>query len=155
MDSILDEATGLVRRASGDYRRIEVITGTVRRRHWTAEEKASLVAESFRPGVNVSELARRSGVNRGLLQTWRRRATQSGESAAAAFIPIRVEEPVPGVVRTVEPAAVAPQSSESSSPGQQEKGTIEIEAGGMHVRVRGSVDLEALRTVLVGLGRRR
>ncbi|HTI81628.1 MAG TPA: transposase [Acetobacteraceae bacterium] len=155
MDSILDEATGLVRRGSGDYRRIEMITGTVRRRHWTAEEKASLVAESFRAGVNVSELARRSGVNRGLLQTWRRRTARSVENAAAAFIPIRVEEPVPSVVSDAEPVVAAPLPSERSSPGRQEKGTIEIEAGGMHVRVRGSVDLEALRTVLAGLERRR
>jgi transposase len=133
MDSILDEATGFVGRASWDYRRIEVITGLVRRRHWTAEEKASLVAESFRAGVNVSELARRSGVNRGLLQTWRRRAMQSGKNAAAGFIPIRVEEPVPAVVRTADPSVVAPQSSERSSPGQPENGRIEIEAGGMLV----------------------
>jgi transposase len=103
----------------------------------------------------VSELARRSGVNRGLLQTWRRRAARSVENAAAAFIPIRVEEPVPSAVSDAEPVVAAPLPSERSSPGRQEKGTIEIEAGGMHVRVRGSVDLEALRTVLAGLERRR
>jgi transposase len=155
MDSILNEATGFVRRDSRDYRRIEVITGAVRRRRWTAEEKASLVAESFRPGINVSALARRSGVNRGLLQSWRRRASQSVEDAVAAFIPIRVEEPVASIVRNAEPAVVAPQSSEGSSAAQPEKGTIEIEAGGMQVRVHGSVDLEALRTVLARLERRR
>src|SRR5271154_2295811 len=39
-------------------RRIEVITGTGRRRRWDAETKARLVAESFEPGRSVSEVAR-------------------------------------------------------------------------------------------------
>ena len=69
------------------YRRIELITGTVRRRRWTIDEKAAIVAESTRPGVNVAEVARRFGVNRGLLQTWRRKAI--GE--ASVFVPLRVE----------------------------------------------------------------
>src|SRR5580658_1525136 len=60
------------------YRRIELITGTVRRRRWTIDEKAAIVAESTRPGVNIAEVARRFGVNRGLLQTWRRKASVRG-----------------------------------------------------------------------------
>src|ERR1700726_775640 len=39
-------------------RRIEVITGTGRRRRWDAETKGRLVAESFEPGCSVSEVAR-------------------------------------------------------------------------------------------------
>ena len=69
------------------YRRIELITGTVRRRRWTIDEKAAIVAESTRPGVNVAEVARRFGVNRGLLQTWRRKAI----CEAPVFVPLRVE----------------------------------------------------------------
>jgi transposase-like protein len=46
-------------RHEGDsYRRIEVITGERRRRHWTAEEKARIVAESLEEGANISEVAR-------------------------------------------------------------------------------------------------
>jgi transposase len=45
-------------RHEGDaYRRIELITGTLRRRRWTAAEKSALVAESLQPGINVSALA--------------------------------------------------------------------------------------------------
>jgi transposase len=62
------------RHEGDEYRRIEMITGRVRRRRWTATEKAALVAESLQPGINVSALARRRGVCRGLLQTWRRTA---------------------------------------------------------------------------------
>jgi transposase len=41
------------------FRRIEVITGVGRRRRWTDEEKAWIVAESLDPAVTVSAVARR------------------------------------------------------------------------------------------------
>jgi transposase len=33
------------------FRRVEVVTGTLRRRHWSAAEKAAIVAESLAPGA--------------------------------------------------------------------------------------------------------
>ena len=78
------------------YRRIELITGSVRRRRWSAEEKAAIIAESLQAQVNVSELARRWGVNRGLLQTWRREAIRDAGGSAVPFVPLRLaEEPPP------------------------------------------------------------
>src|SRR5262245_62820831 len=59
------------RQEGGSYRRIEVITGQRRRRQWTAEEKTRIVAESFEEGANISEVARRDGVVRGLLTVGR------------------------------------------------------------------------------------
>ena len=44
---------------AAELRRFEVITGTGRRRNWSAEVKARIVAESLAPGVRVSEVARR------------------------------------------------------------------------------------------------
>ena len=61
-----------VRHEGSDYRRVEVITGRRQRRSWTAGEKAAMVAASAEPGANISEVARRFGVNRGLLAGWRR-----------------------------------------------------------------------------------
>ena len=84
MDNASLNAMHQDRHEAGSYRRIELITGTMRRRRWTIEEKAAIVEESRRPGVNVSDVARRFGVNRGLLQTWRRRAM--GE--APVFVPL-------------------------------------------------------------------
>src|SRR3974390_746447 len=55
------------RQEDGGYRRVELITGERRRRRWTAEEKARIVAESFEEGANISEVARRNGVARGLV----------------------------------------------------------------------------------------
>ena len=46
------------RQDGASYRRIEVITGQRRRRRWTAEEKARIVAESFEADANISEVAR-------------------------------------------------------------------------------------------------
>ena len=49
-------------RNTGDLRRIEVITGTGRRRRWSAETKAQIIAESFTGEASVSEVARRHGL---------------------------------------------------------------------------------------------
>ncbi|MCA1394185.1 transposase [Bradyrhizobium sp. IC3123] len=54
------------------YQRIEVITGERRRRSWSDAEKTRIVAESADPETGISEVARRNGVNRGLLSVWRR-----------------------------------------------------------------------------------
>jgi len=43
-------------------RRLEVFTGTGRRRSWTAEQKARIVAESCTEGATVSAVARRHGL---------------------------------------------------------------------------------------------
>ena len=45
--------------AKGGFRRIEILTGPTRRRRWSAEEKARVVAETLVPGARVSEEARR------------------------------------------------------------------------------------------------
>ena len=80
-------------RQEGDsYRRIEVITGQRRRRRWTAEEKARIVAESFEADANISEVARRHGVARGLLTVWRRQFAAAARSKAASFVPVRIVE---------------------------------------------------------------
>jgi len=135
------------RHEADPYRRIELITGTARRRRWTIEEKAAIVAESTRPGVNVAEVARRFGVNRGLVQTWRRKAT--GE--ASVFVPLRVE----GLVatdnnkdRTSSARSMAMETDASTRPG-----SVEIECGGIRVRFSGPVDASALRLVMMHIGR--
>jgi transposase-like protein len=57
-----------------DVRRIELITGTGRRRRWSSEDKARIVAESLASGVSVSEVARRHGLSPQQLFAWRREA---------------------------------------------------------------------------------
>ncbi|WP_256469668.1 MULTISPECIES: transposase [unclassified Bradyrhizobium] len=76
------------RQEGGSYRRIELITGERRRRRWTAEEKARIVAESFEEGANISEVARRNGVVRGLLTVWRHKFTTA--AGVPGFVPVRM-----------------------------------------------------------------
>lgn len=89
MDEAMDEA-----RHDGAYRRIEVITGRRQRRNWTDEEKARILADSAEPDVNISAVARRWGVNRGLLNVWRRQAGLTARRSVQAcaqqamFVPV-------------------------------------------------------------------
>lgn len=69
---------------SDDYQRIEVITGTARRRHWSAAEKLRIVEETFVSGETISSVARRNGVAANLLYRWRRLMTEGGTIAVQA-----------------------------------------------------------------------
>ena len=70
------------RHDANSYQRVEVITGRRRRRDWSEEEKARIVAESADPEVNISEVARRNGVSRGLLNVWRRKARHASSDGS-------------------------------------------------------------------------
>jgi transposase len=148
MDNASLNAMHQHRHEADPYRRIELITGTARRRRWTDEEKAAIVAASTRPGVNVAEVARRFGVNRGLLQTWRRKAIGEGP----VFVPLRVEGTVAATDnnkdRANTPRGVAVESDASTQPG-----TLEIESGGIRARFSGPVDAATLRLVMMHIGR--
>ena len=54
-------------------RRIEIFTGAGRRRNWSGEEKAAIVAESHAESETVCAVARRHGPTAQQLYTWRRR----------------------------------------------------------------------------------
>ena len=69
---------------SDDYGRIELITGTARRRHWSTEEKVRIVEETNLPGNTVSLVARRHGIAGNQLFTWRRLMAQGALTAAGA-----------------------------------------------------------------------
>ena len=69
---------------SDDYQRIELITGTARRRFWSAEEKLSIVEETLQPGASVSSVARRHGVAPNLVYRWRRLMKEGGAVAVGS-----------------------------------------------------------------------
>ena len=147
MDNASGNAMHQHRHDGGPYRRIELITGTSRRRHWTPAEKAALVTESMRPGVNVSDLARRAEVSRGLLQTWRRAAMCEASEHGEVFVPLRLQDGVP-----VQPRAIADGAPSQVAPAAT--AVIELESGSLRIRFSGPVDTGALRLVLGHLGRR-
>jgi len=61
-------------------RRFEVFTGSGRRREWSDERKAQIVAESYEPGVTVCAVARRHGLTPQQVFTWRRLARKPLEA---------------------------------------------------------------------------
>jgi len=88
--SMLD-ARNDARTEGGTYQRVEVITGRQRRRRWTAEEKARIVAESLEADANISDVARRHGVARGLLTIWRRQFASGGQQPGQSFAAVRID----------------------------------------------------------------
>src|ERR1700757_467331 len=70
--------------ATARPQRIEVITGVERRRKWSAQEKAAIVAESLAEGAVVSEVARRHGLSPQQVFGWRARLREAVKGSAAA-----------------------------------------------------------------------
>lgn len=144
MDEGMHEA-----RHEGKYRRIEVITGRRQRRNWTDDEKARILAESAEPDVNISAVARRWGVNRGLLNVWRRDAGLTSRRSARACAQQAMFVPV-----TVVGDRAAHQSS-ASDVAPVAAGRIEIEIAGARMTVIGSVAPELAQAMVAALRGRR
>lgn len=133
------------------YRRVEVITGERRRRRWTGEEKARIVAESFDEGANISEVARRNGVSRGLLTVWRRQVAAAVVGKTPNFVPIQIgAESGSGTAGEHERISRL-QPLEIAAPPAKVCGVIEIEVNGARIRVEPGVELATLSTVLAAL----
>src|SRR5438067_9969526 len=75
-------------------RRLEVFTGAGRRRSWSADQKARIVAESDAAGETVCAVARRHGLTPQQLFAWRRhareRAQESERGGGISFAPVMV-----------------------------------------------------------------
>jgi transposase len=153
MAGAMDEAMLDARQEGSSYRRIEVITGQRRRRQWTAEEKARIVAESFEEGANISEVARRHGVVRGLLTVWRHKFATAAGLRAPSFVPVRIgSESAPATADEPDHLASAQKVvPQRALPPGKLGGVIEIEVGGARIRVEPGVELATLSTVLSAL----
>jgi len=77
-------------------RRVEIFTGAGRRRSWSAEDKARIVAESTASGANVSTVARRYGLTPAQIFRWRRAlALANCPPPPLSFAPVVIEEEKP------------------------------------------------------------
>ena len=133
-----------VRQEGDAYRRIELITGRRRRQAWSGEQKARILAESAEAGANISEVARRHGVNRGLLTTWRRMAGLGSRVGAAPkpdgdgplFVPVMLglEAREPAATGTVDAA-----------------GRIEVELRAGRVVLTGALDPRLAAAVIAAV----
>lgn len=123
MDSVNDDAKGV------GYRRVELLTGPGRRRKWTDDDKARIVAETTQPGAVVSVVARRWQVSPQQVFDWRRQARRALQTPDA-----------PAFVATVlqAPAAMA----EPPTP------PVEVELSGAIMRICPGTDIDLLTTLL-------
>lgn len=76
-----------------------------RRRHWSDDDKLRIVKESFIGHRQVAATARRYGVCRSLLTTWRRqyRNGELGSSRAVSFAPVTVTKAPAPQTKSVDP----------------------------------------------------
>ena len=129
-------------------RRLEVITGTGRRRRFSDDDKTRMIEETLAPGAVVSEVARRHGITPQQLFTWRRQARQPVGAAAgpeaSAFVPAVIEappreRPARRQERKLARAIVAAA------------GAIEVEIGGVTVRVGRGAEARTVTAVIRAL----
>ena len=120
--------------AEQSFRRVEVLTETPRRRQWSTEEKARIVAESSAPGAVARTVALRHGVHPNQLYGWRREFRLIGATAepglACGFVPVTVAQEAPF------------RGSRLSA------GAVEIEVGGAVLRATPGVAMDFLSAVL-------
>ena len=131
--------------ASTGYRRIELLTGSSRRRRWSDQDKAQVAAQSLVPGASPLQVARQWQICPQQLFTWRRQAwawllVLPSDLAATmvpepALVPILADRPLPSPPPAPEITAAPP-------------GPIEIGIAGAIVRVPVGLDGTALTTVL-------
>ena len=129
-------------------RRVEVFTGAGRRRRWSAEAKAQIVAESY--ATSVGEVADRYGLAKTQLFTWRRDARGAGVDAVSEpiFPPVVLEPPAEAV-------AVSLSASKPKKVRRARPGGIELEIDGVVVRVERGAEARTVAAVIQALKRAR
>jgi transposase len=127
--------------------RVELISGRRRRRRWSWEDKARIVAEASAPGVCASEVARRYDMQPQQLFQWRRdlrqgRAAPGGEGFAAVRL----------IADRRSDQQQAPEAAELDHP--QPAATAEIRLdNGRVLRVRETIRPEALMRLIAAVER--
>jgi transposase len=106
------------------------------RRRWSADQKASIVGETLKAGVKVSDVAARHGVAPNLLSTWRRRAMVLEIASDPGFVPVKIRK------------QATARASTTSSPGSS---AIEIVLANATIRVARDTDPVTLAMVLTAV----
>ena len=143
----ISEPMHMSKRAAA-VQRIEVFTGTGRRRSWTADEKAGIVAESYAEGDTVCSVARRHGLTPQQLFTWRRQARQPLAPKPTGDVPLFV----PAVIEAPPPEHPPRRRGRPRTHKvDQIRGMIELEIGGVAVRVSRGADTKTVAAVIRAL----
>jgi transposase len=127
-------------------RRIEVFTGTGRRRPWTGEDKARIVAETLTGEESVCAVARRHGLSPQQLFGWRRQLRLVAERSEP-----RLPQFVPAVVEAIPPERPRKHSRPRGRRRGDDVGIIEVEISGVTVRVGRGAEAKTVAAVLRAL----
>ncbi|MEH6952792.1 transposase (plasmid) [Nitrobacter sp. NHB1] len=140
MDTVDDAITKPVHR-------LEVFTGAGRRRTWSDEDKARIVAEIVGSGESVSAVARRHGLSPQQLFGWRRelQGSQTAHSHAEEL------QFVPAVLDVAPSSSVRHRRKMSRRQVEPGEGMIEVAIDGMTVRVGRGADAKTVTAVLRAL----
>ena len=133
-------------RDRGQVSRLDVVDSG-RRRRFSDEAKLAIVAESYRGPKQVSATARRHGITRFQLNSWRKahREGRLGAGLMDGFVPALV---VPDARTPLEPSVpTAPAQYPSRGSGRMDV----VTANGRHVIVDRDVDVDALLRIIRGL----
>jgi transposase len=115
--------------------RMTLITGGERRRRWSAEERAQILAAIEEPGAVVADVARRADICTSLVYKWRREAR--GGADACSFAQVIVKD-------TPAPAA-------ASRPGGPEVGAILVEMKDARIRIGANASSALIAATLKAL----
>ena len=129
------------------YQRVEILTGSERRRNYTPAEKVRIVEEAFRPGVIVKDVARRLGIHESLLYRWRRLMRAAPPTGnLPTFVPVTVTPEPESREPSTLPSARHHRPCRLLSPGA----VLEVMLpDGARVRLEGAVD-PALAAAVLG-----
>lgn len=131
---------------------VDILGRVERRRVWTAEEKAALLAEIDAAGGKVRLVARRHRISESVLYNWRsaRKAAvvAMGAPENVAFIPVGLIEG-PALDGPAMPAPLGPEPAQQPAAAVCKSGSIEIALpNGARVSVDAFVNEKALSRVL-------
>ena len=128
--------------------RLEVITGTGRRRRFSADDKARIIEETLVAGAVVSEVARRHGLTPQQVFTWRRQARQASEASSKTDAPVFV----PAVVEAAVPErSVRRRGRKRACRADRSSGIIEVEIEGVTVRIGRGAEPQGVAAVIRAL----
>lgn len=119
-----------------------MINGAGGRRRWSTDEKARIIEETLAPGAVVSEVARRHGISPQQLFGWRREARRPAmEAEPISFVPALV----------IPPSAAPPSQPQARRARRRLTNGIELEIGGVAVRVGAGASPKAIAAVIRAL----
>ena len=115
---------------------VTLISGRERRRQWSGEDRARILAAISAPGAVVAEIARREDICTSLVYKWRRERRRVAKTVELA--PVVVEPP--------------PPAPHGPSPGNvEESGTITVELNEARVRIGSDAPVALVTATLKAL----